>query len=83
MSEMLHCGSIMDGAAIAFGDLHCLRLLVTYTSGKDWTYLYIPACNYKFKVDDAVTWNDDGQMTWYSNDRVTRFELLNVALRIQ
>lgn len=82
MNETTHHGIIQGGAVVAFGDLNAIRLLVTI-SDDDWTYLYIRATNYKFRIGDPVSWNHEGAIFWYCHGRITRFDLLNVALQIQ
>jgi hypothetical protein len=83
MKEDIYSGTVKAGGAFSIGEYNAIRLLVTLDNETDFTYLYIPACNYKFQKNDEVSWDNSGHMFCHSNGRSTEFNLLNVALRIQ
>jgi hypothetical protein len=75
----MNYGTIKRVARVYRGDWPALRLMVM-TSNNDWTYLYIPATNYKFGCN-IVSWNDK-TLFWHAEQRTVQFDLLREEVTI-
>jgi hypothetical protein len=59
------------------GSWPIFRLLVTNDAG--WHYLYVGASNYRFGMNDIVSWGD-GVLYWRANNQTIKFDLLQTAV---
>lgn len=67
-------------AALWLSERWVFRVLVL-VSNDDFLYVYIPASNYQFAVNDIVSWNAD-TFYWHAAQRTLQFDLFQNGVRI-
>jgi hypothetical protein len=66
-------GIIRGIAAVWIVDRWVFRLLVLQEEA--FSYFYIGACNYRFRIGDIVSWSGD-LFFWHAENRTVWFDLL-------
>jgi hypothetical protein len=70
---------VIKGVALTWnGPWPLFRLLVANET--NFFHLYIGACNYRFRMNDIVSWDDAGHMYWHAENRTVWFDLLQTGV---
>lgn len=69
----MNFGVIKSIALVYLGHWPVFRVLVAMQD--DFEYVYIPATNYRFRVNNIVTWNDK-ELFWHAAQRTVKFDLV-------
>jgi len=74
-------GSIVGGCRWIIGDLHVVGLCIILTNGRV-IRLFVPASNYMFRVNQAVSWNDV-ELYWHpTTSKCVKFSIIQEGVNV-